>query len=342
MYYVYAYLDPRKAGFFQYGSYVFRHEPFYIGKGKDLRLYQHIKDARSNKLGCNPHKIYKIQQILAEGLLPIVIKVAFYQTEEDAFLSEITLIHTIGRRATQTGPLTNIHEGGSGGDTITCLSTEQKQVMFEKYRRTMQKKKDLGLYVPPVQLFGKQNPMYKKGCVQVWKDLLQEGKITQEEYNQKYESWKSKHPKHLSDATKSKLSASLKQYYSKHKGKSRYGADNSFFGKKHTEETKRKLSEKAKGRHLSEETCHKMSEAHKGVKRPNAKKLFGSANPMYGRSFKDVWKARVDSGEWTQEQYEQRIQKYQEKRRKKHINAALDILYPTAVDFSDFKKLQDT
>jgi hypothetical protein len=41
-FYVYIYLDPRKPGKFHYGEYCFDYEPFYVGKGKDNRMFTKI------------------------------------------------------------------------------------------------------------------------------------------------------------------------------------------------------------------------------------------------------------------------------------------------------------
>ncbi len=50
-FYVYAYLDPRKEGRFQYGTHIFGYEPFYIGigKGKRDRCFSHLEPKNLNK-----------------------------------------------------------------------------------------------------------------------------------------------------------------------------------------------------------------------------------------------------------------------------------------------------
>jgi hypothetical protein len=321
LYYVYAYLDPRKEGFFQYGPYKFRHEPFYIGKGKGSRMYHHLKEARANDLRMNPHKVYRIQNILEEGLLPLIVRLAFYKAEKDAYSSERELVHIIGRSCSKTGPLTNIQEGGDGGDTRSFLSDKRKEEMLSKYRKTLAKKKELGLYVPPAVLFGKANPMYGKGgCVGIWKAKVASGEWTQEQYQEKFDSWVAKTSHSLSKESKEKLSISLREYYKTHKGKQRFGSSNSFYGKHHSEETKRLLSEKRKGIPLSLEHRKAMSRALKGRKLSEEarEKLLGKNNPMYGRSFKDVWKAKVVSGEWTQEQYDARMRLFKDRLSKAH------------------------
>ena len=45
-YYVYAYLNPLESGRFTTDNFSFLEKPFYIGKGKDGRMYDHLKEFR--------------------------------------------------------------------------------------------------------------------------------------------------------------------------------------------------------------------------------------------------------------------------------------------------------
>lgn len=56
VYYVYAYLDPRKLGKFKYDEFEFDYEPFYIGKGTKSRILRHLKNEN-----VNPIKVNKIK-----------------------------------------------------------------------------------------------------------------------------------------------------------------------------------------------------------------------------------------------------------------------------------------
>ena len=108
-FYVYAYLDPRKSGIFEYDQILFDHEPFYIGKGVNDRCF----------IGLNePFKCFKrnkINAIIKDGCIPIVIKLYEKLTESESFLKEIELIKIIGRSNKKKGPLTNLTDGGEGG-----------------------------------------------------------------------------------------------------------------------------------------------------------------------------------------------------------------------------------
>lgn len=83
MYYVYAYLDPRNLGQYDYGYCSFEYEPFYIGKGKGDRCDSHLYEARVTNY--NNHKLNKIRSILNSGLEPIILKVQTGLSELDAF-----------------------------------------------------------------------------------------------------------------------------------------------------------------------------------------------------------------------------------------------------------------
>lgn len=118
--YVYIYLDPSKKGVFEYGNnkeYKFDFEPFYVGMGKNYRLYDHLKQAihREFITKGNRHKFYKIKQILNSGNEPIILKIKDLISVEEAKELEIMLIALIGRSCLEKGPLTNLTEGGDRG-----------------------------------------------------------------------------------------------------------------------------------------------------------------------------------------------------------------------------------
>jgi len=111
-FYIYALLDPRKPGNFQYGAIQCYYEPFYVGKGSGRRCYGHFTYKNLIK---NTPKNSKIKKIIKEtGSKPLVIKLFENLTEQDAFYKEIELISLIGRHNLGTGPLTNLCEGGEG------------------------------------------------------------------------------------------------------------------------------------------------------------------------------------------------------------------------------------
>lgn len=107
-YYVYVYSDPRKHGIYNYGKYKFDYEPFYIGKGKNNRLYNHMQP---KKLSKNTYKSNKINKILKSGLKPIIVKIEDNISEKKSLKFERNLIESIGIEN-----LTNIKIGGQEKD----------------------------------------------------------------------------------------------------------------------------------------------------------------------------------------------------------------------------------
>ncbi len=104
IFYVYVWLDPRKPGPFYYGHWKFEYEPYYVGKGKNKRAWNHIG---------NKHAANKTNKILKEGLERIVVLKRSFLTENEALELEVRLISKIGRKDLKTGPLTNWHTSGS-------------------------------------------------------------------------------------------------------------------------------------------------------------------------------------------------------------------------------------
>lgn len=130
-YYVYAYLDPRKPGPFTYGEYEFSYEPFYIGKGKGRRWLDHLRETPERTI--NAFKANKIKNIRQERLEPIVVKVSVELTDEEACLTEISLIDLVGRKNINGGPLTNLTNGGD--TTAGMIYSEESKALMSSQRK---------------------------------------------------------------------------------------------------------------------------------------------------------------------------------------------------------------
>jgi len=95
-FYVYALLDPRKPGKYEYEDICFLYEPFYIGKGQYNRCNNHTRDAiKTNK---NSHKLNKIRKILKQSSFsPIICKISTELTNKKSIDIEKEYIEEIGR-----------------------------------------------------------------------------------------------------------------------------------------------------------------------------------------------------------------------------------------------------
>jgi hypothetical protein len=101
VFYVYVYLDPRKPGHYVYGEYEFDHEPFYVGKGSNGRMYDHLRCEGTDFTD----EIEKIQT--ERHYDPLIMKYKETLTEKQAYKLEGHMIDTIGRMCKETGPLYN-------------------------------------------------------------------------------------------------------------------------------------------------------------------------------------------------------------------------------------------
>jgi hypothetical protein len=146
VYYTYIYLDPRKPGTYVYGDYTFDYEPFYVGKGKGVQYGSHLCEGKKYRtetnqiiknLCPNSFKIFKILKILETGLEPIILKIEDGLFEQAAFDLEIWLIWAIGRSGLKLGPLTNIHEGGSGGGNEHRIGKTCEQIYGDEKAKQM-------------------------------------------------------------------------------------------------------------------------------------------------------------------------------------------------------------
>lgn len=124
-FYVYVYLDPRKKGSYTYGKYSFEYEPFYVGKGKGNRYKQHLLEC---SLKYNNIKNNKIKLIIKNGLNPIILKIDKNLTEQKALNLEEYLIKKIGRIKLNSGPLTNLTNGGEGTNRIVVSDNHKNNM----------------------------------------------------------------------------------------------------------------------------------------------------------------------------------------------------------------------
>jgi hypothetical protein len=174
MYYVYELIDPRV------------NLPFYVGKGKDNRVYFHLSE-KSRAKSDNQRKFNKIQKIRECGYEPEVKIVKYFDIEEDAYFYEESLIEKYGRiRYDEGGILTNICESSRPpnlkGRTYQEMYGDKWEEQIEKRRKTQL---DAGGYGPKKhseetkrkiskKVAGKNNPSYGVPCTEERKKKISE------------------------------------------------------------------------------------------------------------------------------------------------------------------------
>jgi hypothetical protein len=108
IFYVYQLRDPRE------------NLPFYIGKGKGKRAWDHLKPSNTS---IHSYKNNVIKQIQTDGKEPSVEILHSNLSEKESLELECLYIEKFGRRNIGTGCLTNLTDGGDG--TSGAIITEE-------------------------------------------------------------------------------------------------------------------------------------------------------------------------------------------------------------------------
>jgi hypothetical protein len=165
MYYVYELIDPRV------------NLPFYVGKGKDKRVYFHLSE-KSRAKSENKRKYNKIQKIRENGCEPEIKIVKYFENENDAYDYEELLIEKYGRiRYDENGILTNICESSRPpkhkGKTYQEIYGDKWEEQIQKRMKTKEKRGNYGGVRKHTEetkkkisqkVAGKNNPSYGVPC----------------------------------------------------------------------------------------------------------------------------------------------------------------------------------
>lgn len=171
-YFNYIYLDPRKPGVFIYKDvpFVFKHEPFYIGKASSTkRMKSHITSSLNPKYASGKFKCFLIKSILKSNLKPIVYSLNKNISEFEALENEKFLISKIGRRDLKKGPLTNLKDSDTGSINFIMPEETKQKLRIKNLGKTLSEehKKKIGLankgYISEVTKEARKNKIKLEG-----------------------------------------------------------------------------------------------------------------------------------------------------------------------------------
>jgi hypothetical protein len=172
MYYVYELIDPRNT------------LPFYVGKGKNDRVYFHLSEQSRAKTD-NARKFNRIQKIRKDGYEPEIKIVKYFEKENDAYDFEDELIKKYGRiRYDKGGILTNLCESSR---PPTTKGRTYQEIYGDKWEEQIEKRRkaqiDAGGYGPrkhtqetkdkiSAKTAGENNPSYGVSCSEERKEKI--------------------------------------------------------------------------------------------------------------------------------------------------------------------------
>lgn len=179
---------------------------FYVGKGCNNRLNNHLAAIKKGRSTKNPHLDNKLKKLILNNIEVVPVKFYEHLTEDDAFLKEEEKILELG-----LSNLCNMWSSGKGGK-IPSLEVRQKQSIAKQgttqSEETKQKKS--------TALKGKPQTEKQKAA-NISRSNSHKGKKLSEDHKQKLKEAKLENPvrywqdKHLSDEHKQKISKTLKE-----------------------------------------------------------------------------------------------------------------------------------
>lgn len=219
MYYTYGYCDPTKESNLLSG-FGCNFEPFYIGHGKDGRMFHHLGQfADANAIKNNVFKCDKIKYLFDLGIIPIIIKLKSFKTKSEAINHEDSLIISIGTvvpiNGIPIGPLTNKRSNRLLSDeTKEKMSIAKRGVILsDDHKNKITKSVTKSLLDPikrkkiSVAHKGKPKSKSHKEKLQIH---LSKMNSNPEIITRKLETRSETYPNH-SEETKSKISSAIKE-----------------------------------------------------------------------------------------------------------------------------------
>jgi hypothetical protein len=231
-------LDPRPI-YYVYVLFDWCGTPRYVGKGTGNRWLHHERKTDVINILKN---IFIEQTWIMLGEIP-KIKIRENLTNEDAILTEITLIKAIGRADQQSGPLTNMTDGGDGISGYIHSQEAKHKISIAKIGHIPSLETRQLMSIARTGRKHSEESKYRMS-------LSKKGQQKTKEHRQNISKGLTGY-KHSEDAKQNMSNSKKGNHYS--------------LGRTHSEETKLKIGNAGKGRTHTKETKQQISNSHKGL-----------------------------------------------------------------------------